>query len=91
MDDPLPVGMNLRVPKPDVDRIQAAPIYPHYAGVGMAPQPQQNPEVPNSNLIVGSGGLCEFDQLSKQEVFVFSRICGCSKLIGFRCGQQSCS
>ncbi|KAK7060763.1 hypothetical protein VNI00_000495 [Paramarasmius palmivorus] len=29
MDDPLPIGMDLRVPKPDVDKIQSAPTYPH--------------------------------------------------------------
>ncbi|KAJ7641952.1 hypothetical protein FB45DRAFT_1054322 [Roridomyces roridus] len=65
IDDPLPVGMALRVPPPDQSRVVAAPVarFSHLGGV----MPQQG-AVPLSTAKVGTDGLVDFDALPKEHM-----------------------
>ncbi|KAJ7187359.1 hypothetical protein C8R46DRAFT_880049 [Mycena filopes] len=59
LDEPLPVGMALRVPPPDQARITApAPTHPHYGHQQAPPPPPVNVE-----YVVGTDGLVDFDTL----------------------------
>ena len=68
MDDPLPIGMGLRVPLPD-DFV----IVPHaglsLAGYRAAQPPPPVPEIPK-NLQPGPDGLVEFDELTRPQVLL---------------------
>lgn len=66
MDDPLPVGMGLRVPDPGP--IPAGAYLPKQNYYHPTPQPAQPQSAPESELEVGPDGLVDFDVLSKVQV-----------------------
>lgn len=68
MDDPLPIGMGLRVPLPDFVT-PALPPGLGFAGYHAA-QPPPVPEIPK-NLQPSPDGLVEFDELSGPQVFLY--------------------
>ncbi|KAJ7458741.1 hypothetical protein B0H11DRAFT_2286534 [Mycena galericulata] len=66
IDEPLPVGMALRVPPPDKSRIVAAPVtygHAYLQAQAAAPAVAQNVEVP-----VGLDGLVDFDSLPIEQM-----------------------
>ncbi|PPQ71310.1 hypothetical protein CVT24_012036 [Panaeolus cyanescens] len=65
MEDPLPIGMGLRVPPPS--GAIAAPPVSNYAAHAAAQQQPQTPSLPRSPL-VGEDGLCEFDSLDHPQM-----------------------
>jgi ubiquitin-conjugating enzyme E2 Q len=73
MEDPLPVGMGLRVPPPDPNKMAPTPqVYPivgmrGMSGLQQAPPPPA-PPVQHKVFTVGQDGLGDFDDLSLQEV-----------------------
>ncbi|KAF9060333.1 hypothetical protein BDP27DRAFT_1339817 [Rhodocollybia butyracea] len=68
LDEPLPIGMGLRVPVPDVSRVLSAPPSRHLHGSMLAgalptPAPQSNPQA-----ALGDDNLCDFDTLEKRQM-----------------------
>ena len=65
MDDPLPIGMGLRVPLPDANATLIQPSsYPLYH---YATNPPPVPEVAK-DLEPGPDGLVDFDELTRDQV-----------------------
>ncbi|KAG6911970.1 hypothetical protein DXG01_000218 [Tephrocybe rancida] len=63
LNDPLPIGLGLRVPAPDASKIQEPPR--HYSFATATPQPGIEPPVSHSIPVnIGSDGMCDFDELS---------------------------
>lgn len=63
IDEPLPIGMALRVPLPVISKVLLPATLPYpFPG---SPQPQ--PTEP-SNAVMGPDGLCDFDDLNLQQV-----------------------
>lgn len=54
IDETLPIGMALRVPRPDMSKV-------------LAPSTSSSPDLPGT-AFVGSDRLCDFDDLSLPEV-----------------------
>jgi ubiquitin-conjugating enzyme E2 Q len=73
LDEPFPIGIGIRVPKPDITKVLQAPTTnAHLLNVpgatGVAQQPAPPP--PRRDVFVGNDRLCDFDELSPQEVSV---------------------
>lgn len=64
VDEPLPIGMALRVPPPDKARIVATPTAGPYYGH----QPLPTPVLPPHNYQTGTDGLVDFDTLPIEHV-----------------------
>ncbi|KAF9461901.1 hypothetical protein BDZ94DRAFT_1262434 [Collybia nuda] len=66
IEDPLPVGMGLRVPQPDSNKIP--PVHNHRVMPGFAARVQVGPAspapAPQREFTIGSDGLGDFDDLS---------------------------
>lgn len=73
MDDPLPVGMGLRVPRPDSNKIPPAP-HSYLASMPVAPGmpvqylPQPVVPVQEKEFTPGPDGLGDFDDLTVSQV-----------------------
>jgi ubiquitin-conjugating enzyme E2 Q len=65
MDDPLPIGMGLRIPLPDAAATPTRSTT--YSPYDYSNQPASAPEVPN-NLQPGPDGLIDFDELTREQV-----------------------
>jgi ubiquitin-conjugating enzyme E2 Q len=79
MDEPLPIGMGLRVSLPEVDAppVRTTPSYPVFLPI----QPPPVIEVPK-DLQPGLDGLVDFDDLTKAQVpFSIDPISTCIHLI----------
>jgi len=63
IDEPLPIGMALRVPLPDVNKLLPAPAPTMYNLIATSVQQP-------GTAIVGSDGLCDFDDLSRSQVYI---------------------
>jgi ubiquitin-conjugating enzyme E2 Q len=68
MDDPLPVGLGLRVPTPITPEFTAQPPLNLYFANNAA---VSTPTVPNMTNIAADG-LCEFDELDLNQVRIYS-------------------
>lgn len=66
MDEPLPIGMGLRVPLPEVATTLTQS--PSYTGYYLNQQPP-DPEIPK-DLQPGSDGLVDFDELTREQVLL---------------------
>lgn len=63
LDEPLPLGMGLRVPVPDPKRCTISPVYSYISGATQAvAKPMHVAPTP------GPDGLCEFDEMGILEV-----------------------
>lgn len=69
MDDPLPIGLGLRVPLPPKDTIVVQPVQ-RALHVLSAPAPAPAPPVDDrqSKAAAGPDGLCEFDDMDKGQM-----------------------
>lgn len=73
MDDPLPVGMGLRVPQPDSNKIPPAP-HSYFPGMAVLPGmpaqvlPQPTVPVQQKQFTPGPDGLGDFDDLTVSQV-----------------------
>jgi hypothetical protein len=77
IDEPLPVGMALRVPLPDMSKILGPPTLFSL----LTPQPV----IQSGTAVAGPDGLCDFDDLSLIQVRALSRtLCLLCQLMGFR-------
>jgi len=75
MDDPLPIGMGLRVPLPEA----AAATRPTTFAAYYSNQTPQIPEVPK-DLQPGADGLVDFDELTTEQV-AFKSLTRCRPLL----------
>lgn len=60
MDEPLPVGLGLRVPPTSLGTIEVQPSVPMYHQAALIP-PSKTPNI-------AADGLCEFDELDLNQV-----------------------
>lgn len=83
LEEPLPVGMGLRVPVPKVSASTPAqhPVY-HVGVHGTAAPP---PLEPPRACVVGPDGLCEFDELALVQVGCISYIVFMSYVLAHTC------
>ncbi|KAH9475092.1 Ubiquitin-conjugating enzyme E2Q-like protein 1 [Psilocybe cubensis] len=65
MDEPLPIGLGLRVPLPS--SAGAVQAHPNYVGWNTQPAPTVVPETPKT-LSPGPDGLCDFDDLTHSQM-----------------------
>ncbi|KAJ3823174.1 hypothetical protein F5880DRAFT_1613100 [Lentinula raphanica] len=72
LDEPLPIGMGLRVPLPDATKVRAAPPNTIVVGVpimNQAAAPTNSPPPQAQNRpVIGPDGLCDFDELDPQQM-----------------------
>ncbi|KAJ3717151.1 hypothetical protein C8R42DRAFT_724779 [Lentinula raphanica] len=69
LDEPLPIGMGLRVPLPDPTKVRAAPPNTTILNQIEAAAPTNSPPPQAQNQpVIGSDGLCDFDELEPQQM-----------------------
>lgn len=73
MDEPLPVGLGLRVPVPDAGS-PTTPLTQFGMHALLAPTAPPPVPAPVTSVIIGQDGLCDFDELSLLQVRLISNI-----------------
>jgi hypothetical protein len=76
MDEPLPIGLGLRVPPPTASSSENTssqlPIPYYYNNILTSPA-VSTPTVPTpTKLNISKDGLCEFDELDRHQVRIYS-------------------
>lgn len=72
MDEPLPVGLGLRVPPPTQNSLESTSL-PTLSFVDITTTPVSTPAVPKK-LNISEDGLCEFDELDLSQVRIYTII-----------------
>lgn len=86
IDEPLPIGMALRVQLPDVSELAAPPV----SFLSIVPQQATAPAQPGT-AVVGPDRLCDFDDLSLPQVSIERFVCCVFQFTGLVDESDHCS